>query len=86
MVENLLVALLFSVVGFLSIIMMILYLFREKKTERMPETVRYDYEGTSSNPKLDTHIDRNAYFHTLVPSYRGAMVGLHNDRRKNKRR
>jgi hypothetical protein len=82
MVENLLVRFLFSIEGFVVTILLILYIFRDKKTDRIPSTLQYDYEGAASNPKLDDQINRNAYFHTFAPSYRGAMYGLHNDRRK----
>ncbi len=59
--------------------------FQEKRTSRLPADVSYDYEGAVSNPKLDLQIDRNAYLHTLAPTYKGAMYGLHNDRRKRRR-
>ena len=69
--------------GFAAI-MITLYIFREKRTDRLPADVTYDYEGAVSNQKLELQIDRNAYLHTLAPTYKGAMYGLHNDHRKKR--
>ncbi len=71
-----------SIYGFLGVSFLLMYIFRENKMDRVPSTAKYDYDGASSNPKLNKQIERNAYFHTLAPSYKGAMYGLHNDRRK----
>ncbi len=77
-----LVASIASVFGFTAILVVILYIFRDKNPNRLPEGVTYDYERSMTNPRIDQQINRNAYHHTLAPSYRGAMYGLHNDRRK----
>lgn len=70
-----------SVVGFVAIIYVVLYIFREKP-KKLPDDIRYNYEGKVSSAKVNEMLDRNAYLHTLGPSYRGAMYGLHNDSRK----
>lgn len=76
-----LVATMISVFGFILVVMVSLYKCREP-AERLPEDTVYNYEGNIANPKVNKILNRNAYLHTLAPSYRGAMYGLHNDRRK----
>lgn len=70
-----------SVFGFVAFVWVVLYIFREKPV-KLPENIRYNYEDNATNPKINKVIDRSAYLHTLGPSYKGAMYGLHNDRRK----
>lgn len=72
-----------SILGFLLIVMTLLYIFREKRTV-LPKDIPYNYEGKITNPKIDNQIEQNAYLHTLAPSHKGAMYGLHNDKRKKK--
>lgn len=73
-----------SVVAFVVIVVTLLYIFREKKPETLPEDITYNFEGKITNSKIDKQLEYNAYLHTLAPSYKGAIYGLHNDRRKKK--
>ena len=73
-----------SIFGFIAIVYSLLFILREKNINRLPSDVTYNYEGSVSNPKLDEQVNRNAYLHTLAPSYKGAVYGLHNDRREKK--
>lgn len=72
------------VFGFMVGVISLLYIFRERKTDKLPEDIPYNYEGNLSNNKIDKQLDHNAYLHTLAPSQQGVMYGLHNDKRKKK--
>ena len=69
------------VFGFIASVTVILYIFREKK-EKLPNDVVFNSEGSLSSLEVDNQLEYNAYLHTLAPSPRGIMYGIHNDRRK----
>jgi len=59
--------------------------FREKKTDRLPQNVSYDYEGSASNSKFDSQINRNAFFHSRGNREIGRLYGPNVDLKKNKK-
>ena len=69
------------VFGFMSVVTILLYIFREKRT-RLPETTQYNYEGSTNNPKLNEQIKRNAYLHTLAPSNQSLAFNIHAKKQK----
>ena len=85
MIENPLVTMILSVFGFIAVSFVILYSLRDKKSNRVPSDVQYSYEGSISNPKFDSQVNRNAFFHTKGNTYRGTTYGPDIDRRKSRK-
>ncbi len=82
MVANPLVTMFLSVFGFIAVSFGILYSFRDKKSNRVLPDVKYSYEGPISNPKFDSQVNRNVFFHNRGNSYSGITYGPGIDRRK----
>lgn len=62
-----------SIFSFIGLIFVILYIFRDKN--RISKDIKYDHEGSLSNPNIDQQVNRTAFFHTRGNTYRGTTYG-----------
>ena len=67
------------ILGFFTVVTILLYIFRDKTT-RLPETTKYNYETRTSNPKINEQITGNAYLRTLAPGTQSIAYNIHKDK------